>query len=213
MMEWIKLEKDSGSVEPNNGDVVPFTITVPKDAPAGGQYATLIVQDDTEDPDGGGSIVIQNVIRFAASIFAEVAGETRDEGKILENSIPSIVFSSPLRVGSTVKNEGNVHTDAEYILQVWPLFSDEEICTNEEKPETSLIMPDTERYHAQTCNTPALGIFRVKQTVKIFGETSIVEKTILVCPLWLMFVVIFAIVFAISWFFTKNKNRKAKKEE
>ena len=213
IMKWISLGKEGGEVLPNESDIVPYTITVPKDAPAGGQYASIIVRNDTTDDSKVGNVAIQNVVEFAVSVIAEVAGETRDEGKILENSIPAIQFTTPLNVNSMVRNDGNVHTDAKYTLQVWPLFSDEEICTNEEKPETSLIMPDSERYHAQTCNTPALGIFRVKQVVKIFGETSIVEKTILVCPIWLLFVIVFAIVFVITWFFTKNKNRKAKKEE
>ena len=207
MMQWITLGKKSGVVAPNTTDTVPFTINVPVDAPAGGQYATIIFQNDTKDNTStGGNVAIKSVIRFASSIFAEVAGKTRDEGVITENNLPAFLFGNKLSATSTVENKGNVHTNASYILQVWPLFSDEEICTNEEEPSTSLIMPETSRYHVEECDLPAVGIFRAKQTVKIFGETSEVEKTVVVCPLWLLFIIIFVIVLVIIWLIARVKS-------
>ena len=208
MMDWITVEKKSGTVPPGEIDVVPFKITVPKDAPAGGQYASLIFRDDTEkDRDGDGNVMIENVVEFAAGILAEVAGQTRDEGVIIENNIPSFILTNTLTASSRVRNDGNVHTNASYVLQVWPLFSDEEYCTNEEEPKTSLIMPETERYHAETCDLPSIGIFRAKQTIKIFDEVSEREKLVIVCPLWLLFIIIFVIVFAIMWLIAKARAR------
>ena len=210
IMNWIELGKTSGSVAPNTTDTVPFTINVPEDAPAGGQYATIIFQNDTEEEVGNGNINIQNVLRFASEIFAEVAGETRDEGLIVENNIPAFSMTNKFETTSLVRNNGNVHTDASYMLQVWPLFSDEEICTNEEDPNTSLIMPDTDRYHTESCNLPTIGIFRAKQTVKIFGEFSVAERTVIVCPIWLVFVILFVIVATIVHFVSKARERKSK---
>ena len=211
IMEWITLGKESGTVAPDGIDVIPYTIKVPEDAPAGGQYASIIVRNDTDNNDDkNGNVAIQNVVEFAVGILAEVAGETREEGLISENSIPSFLLSNTLEASSTVRNNGNVHTDASYILQVWPLFSNEEICTNEEEPATSLIMPETERLHIEECKLPTVGIFKAKQTVKIFGETSIVEKTVIVCPLWLLFIIIFAIAALIIWLVMKAKSRKTK---
>ena len=214
IMEWIKLGKDHGTVAPNATDTIPFTITVPEDAPAGGQYATIIVQDDTEKDDGTeGNIVIENVVRFAASILAEVAGETRNEGAILENNIPAFMFNNKLAATSTVQNSGNVHTKASYVLQVWPLIGDEEICTNEEIPTEHTVMPGTERINAEECNLPMVGIFRAKQTVKIFGETSVAEKVVVVCPLWLLFIIVFVIVALVIWIVMKGRARKTRTKE
>lgn len=210
MMDWIELEKTSGTVARGKTDTIPFVIHVPENAPAGGQYATIIVQDDTEpdDGEGQGNVSIISKVRFAAGIFAEVTGETIKKGLIKENDVPGFLLSGELSASSLVRNDGNVHTDAEYVLQVWPLLSDEEICTNEEKPETSMVMPGTEKYHVQTCNLPKLGIFKAKQKVSIFGETSEVERTIIVCPLWLLFLILFGIFAAIIWLFAKAKARK-----
>ena len=107
-----------------------------------------------------------------------------------------------------VRNDGNVHTDAKYTLQVWPIFSDEEICTNEEDVTTSLIMPETKRYHVEKCDLPNIGMFRVKQVVKIFGEESTFEKMVIVCPVWLLFVIVFIISVVVIWFVSRVKSRK-----
>ncbi len=209
MMEWITLEKTNGTVEPNGKDIIGFTINTPQNAPAGGQYATIIVKDVTDrDNTNNGNVSVQSSFQFASIIYAEVAGETKEEGSISENTIPSFLLNGSLTAESMVRNNGNVHTDAEYTLQVWPMFSNEEICTNEEKPETSLILPETERYHAQTCELPAVGLFRAKQTVKIFGETSVVEKTIVVCPLWLLFLIVFVLVALVLWIVMRVRSSK-----
>lgn len=215
IMDWIRLDKDSGSVAPNETDIINFTIDVPKDAPAGGQYATILVQDDTRYADGNsGNIAIQSVTQVGSIIYAEVTGETREVGDITENNIPSFLMASPLEATSMVKNDGNIHADASYTLQVWPLFSNEEICTNEENPDTSFIMPGTEKYHAQTCDLPSVGIFNAKQTVSIFGETSVVEKVMIICPIWLLFLIFFIIAAIIIWIVVRVRSRsKATKRQ
>ncbi|MBR3329486.1 hypothetical protein IKG29_03100 [Candidatus Saccharibacteria bacterium] len=204
MMNWITLDKEFGTVAPNGTDVVRFTIDVPETAPAGGQYATILVKDETKKTDSAnGNVTIQSVTQIASIIYAEVAGEVKDDGAILENNIPGLILSNPLSATSMVQNDGNIHTNAKYILQVWPLFGDEELCTNEENPAESLVMPETKKYHVEECNLPMVGIFRAKQTVQIFNEISTVEKTIIVCPLWLLFLIIFAIVALILWIIMK----------
>ena len=200
MMDWITLDKSEGRIEPNTSDTISYTIKVPKDAPAGGQYASLIVRDESNsDDDSGSGVGVQNIMQILSIIYAEVAGTTREEGEIITNSMPSFLLNGPLTAESMVKNNGNVHTDAEYTLQVSPFFGGDDYCNNEEKPETSLILPETERYHAQRCDLPSVGIFKAKQVVKIFGETSIVERTVILCPLWLLFLILFVIIAIVIW--------------
>lgn len=206
MMDWIVLDKDSGVVAPNEVDTIRFTINVPEDAPAGGQYATILIKDETQRTgEGGGNVSIHSITQVASIIYAEVVGETRNEGQILDNNIPGLVLSNPLVASSMVRNDGNVHTNAKYTLQVWPMFGDEEICTNEEKPTESLVMPETSKFHTEECPLPSVGIFRVKQTVRIFGEESVLERTVIMCPLWLILVVLGAIVGIILWIRSKVK--------
>ena len=133
---------------------------------------------------------------------------------MFRNNIPTFNFSTPLSTSSMVENEGNVHTDAEYTLEIWPLFSDEEVYTNIEEPMTSLILPETKRYNIQTWDdAPMFGIFKVKQTVKIYDDVSVLEKTVIICPLWVLLVIVFIVVAVVIWFITRTKSRKNSKKE
>ena len=208
IMDWISVLEPAGSLAPGEVKNVVYVVDVPADAPAGGQYASLLVGETREVKAENGGLNIAENMQMTFVIYAEVTGATIKTGSISENSIPSMLLNNELATTSMVKNTGNVHTDAEYILQVWPLFSDEEICTNEENVSTSFVMPNTERYHTEVCKLPSVGIFRAKQTVKIFGETSIVEKTVIVCPIWLLFIIIFAIFALVFYFVAKAKARK-----
>ncbi len=212
IINWITLENAEGTLAPNEQVTVSFTVEVPDDAPAGGQYAALLVRENSGETAQDDAMAIREIMQMAHIIYAEVAGETRKEGDILDNSIPGFSLSPKLVATSVVKNNGNIHTDVEYILQVWPLFSNEEICTNEENSTKSMVMPGNTKYHNEECNLPAVGIFRAKQIVKIFGETSIVEKTVIVCPLWLLFLIIFGIAAIIIYFVTRAKARKKNAE-
>lgn len=219
IMDWITVDQTEGEVQPNETKVVTFTINVPEDAPAGGQYASLVFQNDTLDQQGGGGVSIQNQVQIASLIYATVAGETQEEGEILSNDIPGFVTTRPLQTESRVHNSGNVHTYASYVLQVWPLGSEQEICTNEEKPTTVLVMPGAQQYHRESCDFPkghgksyVAGIFKVRQTVRIFGQERVMERTVFLCPAWLVavsIVVIVVLVCTIVYFVRKHKREKS----
>lgn len=208
IMDWITIDKKEGRVAPNHSDEITYTIDVPEDAPAGGQYATIVIADKTTSgAAGSGNVSIDQTFQFASIIYAEVAGQTREDGAIVENNMPSFLLNGPFEATSMVQNNGNVHTDAEYILQVVPFLGGDDYCNNEEDPETSLVLPGTERYHVQKCDLPPVGIFKAKQTVKIFGESSIVERTVIMCPLWLLLIGIFVILLIIGWIFFRFKSK------
>ena len=212
IMKWITLEKTTGTVAPNGTDTLNFTIKVPKDAPAGAQYATILVYKDPKNIYGDQNAAnITAKYQLASAIIANVAGETIEKGTIKSNDMPTMLTNNKLEATSMVRNDGNIYTDATYTLQVCPMGSDEEICTNEEKVESTMVLPDTERYHVQTCDLPAVGIFKAKQVVKIFSEESVLEKTIFVCPIWLMVVVLVVVLGIILGIIIYVKKRKSAK--
>ncbi len=218
IVDWITLDKTEGTLKPNDNMEIGFTVKVPKDVPAGGQYAAIVAQDVTSfDSANNNGVQISGISAVASVVVADVAGQTREYGEVFENNMPTFVMSAPFVASAGVKNTGNVHTDAKSVLQVWPLFSDEEIYTNEESEDNDkLVLPDTTRYFFNTWeDVPVVGIFRAKQTVTIFGETSVNEKIIVICPLWLLFIVIFLIALLLVWFVTIiiKKVRKSKDKE
>lgn len=210
--DWIKLDSEGGELAPGDHTSISYTINVPKDATPGGQYATIAIEEakDTDNKNGSDiSTGFQARSRVAMVIYGAVAGQVQKTGNIIDNNISSFYFNPPLTATSLVENTGNVHQEAEYILQVFPLFSNEEAYTNEEKPTVFTILPETRRFITQSWDgAPSLGIFKVKQTVRFAGNESVTEKVVIICPMWLVFLVIFGIVFLVVYLIARSKMRK-----
>lgn len=218
IVNWTTTDITSGTLPIGESQVINFTINVPKDAPAGGQYmaiTTSSVNDNktSDSSDSIGANMKQN-IAMAEIIYAEIAGTTRHGGEIIDTNIPSFIFDGNITAESTIKNTGNVHGTAKYTFQVFPLFSDEEVYTNEENPETKTILPNrTFTYKSSWDQTPAIGIFNIKYTVEFEGVTTEVTKLVIKCPLWLVAIIIFIIVALIIWLVVRAKNRKKSSEK
>ncbi|MBR3204744.1 hypothetical protein IKF81_03635 [Candidatus Saccharibacteria bacterium] len=214
IVDWIELDDEEGSVEPNETSQINFTIHVPKTAPAGGQYAIIRIASDedkykSEETNG---LSVQSIPTIAHILYAEVAGETRRSGEIVSTSVPSFLFSGNISGTTTIKNTGNVHSDATYTLQVFPFFSKEEVYTNEENPVTSTILPGATRTTSVSWDsTPKIGVFHVIYNADFEGVESKVDKYVIVCPLWLLFILLaclFVVIFSII-FARKKSDKKA----
>lgn len=209
LANWIEFSQDSGSISPDNEAEITITIDVPKDIPEGGQYAAVMARmiEPEQQSDISGITALKQVGMLVYS--KNVEGNTRKEGEIVENKVPSFMFAPPIQATSIVSNTGNVHADATYILQVFPFFGDEEIYTNEEHPETRTILPETRRLNTMSWDgAPQLGLFRVKQTVKFLDKTSVTEKVVFICPLWFLFIILAIIFLAIFWIVSRIRSRK-----
>lgn len=192
--EWITIDSPlTNTISPNETAEVFFTINVPDNAPAGGQYAAIIATIKAAEGEGG--LSIQENQAIAHIIFTEITGRTVKQGEIIDAKVPSFLLSGNITGSSTIKNTGNVHGTATYKLQVFPLFSSEEVFTNESNPETRTIVPDRTFYNEIAWpNTPAMGLFNVVYTVDFEGLTTEVSKLVIICPLWMLFIILFVVL-------------------
>ena len=221
IVDWVKFNVPTeGRLEPNEVKEVMFTITVPKNAPAGGQYLAITTKSenanskkDASENSGGNKAMIEEIKRVAHLIYAEITGATVKKGEITDANVPGFLFSGKIKGSSSVTNQGNVHGTATYKLQVFPLFSNEEVYTNEEDPTTLTILPNRTVYDELTWDeTPSFGIFNVVYSVEFQGSTAEVKKMVIVCPMWLLFVIIFVVVALIIFIVIKVKKRGSRKE-
>ena len=209
--EWITFDKaaETGLLQPGEIAEVAYTVNVPKDAPAGGQYAALMAQTEDGNDENATVAVIH---RVGMILYAAVPGETRESGEIVKNNVNTFYFNPPLTVSSLVKNTGNVEQTATYTVKIYPLFSNEAVFSNEEKPDKEKqldIIPETSRFNSITWEgAPHIGIFSVEQTIEFAGQVSTNKKLVLICPLWLLFIIFALLFLIIFWLFSRVKNRK-----
>ena len=209
--DWITFDKatETGLLQPGQIAEVSYTVSVPKDAPAGGQYAALMAETSDGNAENATVAVVH---RVGMILYAAVPGETRESGEIIKNNVNTFYFNPPLTVSSLVKNTGNVEQTAKYTVKIYPLFSNEAVFSNEEKPdkEKSLdVIPDTSRFNSITWEgAPQIGIFSVEQTIEFAGQVSTNKKLVLICPLWLLFVIFALLFFIVFWLFSRARNRK-----
>lgn len=213
MAKWIKADNPTGTIKPNSTEKITYTITVPENAPAGGQYAAIMVGSNNENS-GGGGVSVNNVYEMASLIYAEVAGETVRKGEIVQNELPGFVLSLPIIASSTFKNEGNLHETAKVALEVKDAFTGNVIYPtgDDSGAVNEIIMPETTREFVREIDgLSPLGIFNVTQTISYMGENSTIQNTVIVCPIWFLALVtltIVAIVFTIVKTVMKHRRKK-----
>lgn len=208
IVDWIAIDNETGVIAPNNTKEIAFTINVPNNVPTGGQYAAITVTSDTEADQIEG-LNLQAKYSIVHIIYAEIAGTTQRSGDVQSANVPGFLFSGKISGTSTIKNTGNVHSDATYKLQVFPLFSNEEVYTNVENPDTKTILPDRALYNTTSWEeTPSIGIFNVIYTAEFEGVTTEVKKMVIICPIWLLIIIIIAIIALVVWLYTRSKSRK-----
>lgn len=210
IVDWINLESKEGSIAPNATEEIHFSIDVPGDAPAGGQYAAIMVRQEASGAIDG-AVNLQQNFEISHLIYADVAGETVRKGDIADVGVSGFLFSGKITGNSKITNLGNVHSRATQTLQVFPLFSSEEVFTNEENPDTVFIMPGNTRFSTLAWEeTPSIGIFHVIYNVEYEGVESKVDKIVIVCPLWLLFLILLALFLLIFRILSAKKTSKKK---
>ncbi|MBR2989625.1 hypothetical protein IKF40_01705 [Candidatus Saccharibacteria bacterium] len=211
MAEWVSFDKktEKGTIQPGDTVEVSYTVNVPKDAPAGGQYAALMAETSSGNAEDAN---IKTIHRVGMILYSAVPGETRECAEIEKNIVNSFYFNPPITVSSLVKNCGNVEQTAYYTAKIYPLFSNEAVFSNEENPIQLDIYPETSRFNSIPWDgAPSIGIFKVTQIVRIGDQESEVTKYVLVCPLWILFVIIALIFFIIFWLVSRARDRKKEK--
>lgn len=210
--DWIEVLEPTGTVAPNNSKDVSFTISVPEDAPAGGQYATILVSSNSDQQADAG-VAVKNVFEMASIVYANVAGETVHDGKILENNVPSYSAVAPITLTALISNEGNVHEDAVFVITISDFFSGAVILPTEEDEGRygEIIMPETTRkIERNVSNLPAIGIVKISQKIYYNGEVSTVEKNVIICPIWFILLMVLTMASIITAIVVAVKKHKRK---
>lgn len=211
--KWITIENPTGMLAPNETVKIHYVVRVPETAPSGGQYAAFMVSSN-DDTDTDGSVLVSNVYEMASILYARVGGEYIHDGEFLGSEMPGFVTKLPILIGSTFKNDGNVHEDAEISFEVRNFFTSEVVYpkTSHDGAFGDVIMPETTRYAVhQIDGISPLGIYNVSQTINYMGQTYTVDRVVMACPLWFMALLVVLAVATIAGIVFSIKRHRRKK--
>lgn len=171
---WVTMSEDEITLQPGEKHDVGYTVNVPTDVPAGGQYAVLFAET-TEEATGESSIVAKK--RVGMLVYGTVAGDTRESGEVVSNDIKRWQHTAPLMANVRLKNTGNTDFEASAKMTVSSLFGK----TVYESPEgENVLLPDTTRAIDLQWDGATIGIYKVSTTVGLLDDTYAEERYVLV---------------------------------
>jgi hypothetical protein len=201
--DWLKFSQERFELSSKQSLTITYTVTVPTDVPAGGQYAVVFFETTTAQDDGQ---IINQASRIGHVIYASIdQGQTRLEGHLDSNLIPIWLFNPPIKASSTIKNTGNVDFTATYNLSVKTLLGDEVYHTNQDYT----ILPETTRLITQQwTDSPRLGLYKVEQTIDFLGQAHTTWRLVLTIPLAFMIAAIVVLAGIGLWVGMRLKGRR-----
>jgi len=194
------------------GDRVEITVRVkvPSDAVGGGQYAAVMANIIPPDADANS---FQARSRIALPLYSTINGDVIYRGKIVNRSISGFSFAPIIRTSSTIENTGNADFEAKYHLLIKSFFGSK---TAYDDTQEKIILPETKRIFEHSWeDAPALGIFNVTQEITYVNEngeqvTDSYKRVTILCPLWLILVILTIVVLAVIAITYQKKSRNIK---
>lgn len=214
---WIKFYDDEGKLVDKAGfkldsgakKTVNYRIEVPKDVPAGGQYATIFAESDETEGDLTGS-GIKTVSRVGLIVYGRTEGDTEESAKITDFYIPTFMTSGKISATSRIENNGNTDFEAVFNFEVSSIFG-KQLFT---KTDAYNILPDTaRRVKTEWDETPMMGFYKVHYRVSALNGEVTEDKTkiVVIMPIWMIIISIILLTFIILWVIILIRKRSERK--
>jgi hypothetical protein len=213
--KWISIPDDRFQLDGGESKEVTYVVWVPKDAPGGGQYASIFASmlpyDAIDIQDGTGAQVVS---RISYKVYAQVSGDTILSGKISKISIPTFYFNPPIASNDIVENNGNVDFKAKHTITVKSFFGDKVVYTNANELENIILPEKARKTELKWEGAPALGIFKVTHEVTAtIGDnidTETLTKTVIIIPLFLVVIILIVLALIVLKIVLVVKKRTAR---
>jgi hypothetical protein len=198
IFRWIEFEEAEFELGVGAEKAVKFTITVPENAVAGGQYAAIFAESSGEGL-GDGASGIRMVVRTSSLLYARIGNDAvQDVG--VELKVPMINVGRKIFGTGEIVNRGNVRVEAKYIFEIRPLFSDQILFSGHKE---RVVLPDSDGVGQVESfeweETPWLGVFRAKYIVSVDGDEEVVTRIVFVMPIVVVVLVGILGVLTVVW--------------
>ncbi|MDR1970271.1 MAG: hypothetical protein LBQ11_02950 [Candidatus Nomurabacteria bacterium] len=199
IIDWITFDKTHFyNLRPKEKQEVTYHIDVPKNAPGGSQYATLLAIV-SKKLNNGSSYVETVDGSIGTKIYAKISGEIHANGKVQSVTQPWLYLEGLIDSTMQVENTGNIDFNSEHEYTVKSLFGRELFRGS----ATFRIMPGTtHKVNMEWEGTPLFGIFKVHSKMSFFDKVQYdQEKIVIVAPVWLIVIIIAILTLTIGSIF------------
>lgn len=201
------LSEATFSLEPDKNQVVEYKISVPKDIPAGGQYATIFAESipDSDVTSTG----VRTISRVGLIIYGSTTGDTVNRAKISDLSVKQFMTNGKIAAEVNIANEGNTDFTAKVSMKIEKFIGG----TVAELSNPYPVIPDSPTRHAviEWQDTPTFGIFKVKTTVTALDQKIEETKIVIVIPVFIIIIMLVLLTIIIAWLIIMVRKRRAQK--
>lgn len=119
LKSWIEPSANNLTLQPNEEQVFPFTITIPRDAEPGGHYASILFQIGEGQAEAGVTSVQH---RVGSLVLLRISGNVVEDANIETFDAPVYSTSAPVVFNLRVKNDGTTHIRPSGTIIITNLF-------------------------------------------------------------------------------------------
>jgi len=210
------VEKATFQVEACSKTEVEYHVSVPDNAPNGGQYA-VIFAEGMNAADGGG---IKAVPRVGLVMYGHATGTTvrsydltdfaikNGVDETLTDAAGNKITKSVIHASVKINNTGNVDLTANTTLTAKNVFG----TVLYQGDSAAIVLPETSRKVTSVWEkTPLFGLFNVTYTVNIAGDIQNHTAMILIMPAFIVVIVLILVAATTFWIVMTVKKQHERK--
>lgn len=209
IVNWIEFDDYDEYLEPGKTVEVGYTAKIPEGIHGGGQYAVIFAQATKAKGDENS---IQAVARSGMILFAKVNGDIIEKGEIIDIKTDGFLLAPPINASLKLTNTGNIDTTAKITVDIENAITGAKIYSNADSPRETSLIPDTEKdVNLQFDNVLRLGVMRLTMRVEYLDDTQVINRLVVICPIWLIIIVIAIIIIIVAKIMIKKRENSKKR--
>ncbi len=169
---WLTLPYERLAIAPNDKVTFDITIKVPVNARPGGHYAAVIFETSgTATPTNQSASSVSH--RVAGLFYITVAGPVTEKAILTKLTLPSFAEYGPLKVETTISNQGDTHISPRGFLTVTDLFG--KTITQNPLEEVNIFPGTTRSYENMVGEHFMAGRYKLTLTATYGQQGQIIE--------------------------------------
>jgi hypothetical protein len=206
--QWVAFNagEDKFRLEGSEQKIVHFTIDVPTNAPAGGQYAAITARGQIDGESSG----VNATYQIASLFLSEIDGTTVRGGEITNREYGGWYASPDVVTKLTVRNTGNTHFFVTNRLIVENVFGGGEVA-RVEGPSNIVFGEDERDFEVTWTSEQPIGFYYLIQESDFLGESHVERRLVVILPIWVIILCVLVLIAIIALIIASVKRRKKAK--